>query len=82
MTTADLSSTVLTFVLPVDSHPWADDRPRPRRREVSAALKAAGRSRLGLLAKAPPPGAIGHRTLWAMCWLLFAAALLRHLLFG
>lgn len=74
---AALSTSALSFVLPLDlgGHEKAET-PRLRKRGASAALNAASAPAAGILAWAPPPGALGHRTLWAMLLGLFVARLL------
>lgn len=75
----------LSFVLPLPD----DFTPQPRqratrnvgrvsahRRGKSAAMRVASTAEAGIIAFAPPPGAIGVRTLWAMLLGLFLARLL------
>ena len=80
---ADLShahldrGSVLSYVLPLGSLDHAPAAvPRPRRRGQSAAVEAAANPAIGLVKRTNPPGMIGHRTLFAMLWVMFAAQLL------
>ena len=77
---ANLSSSALSFVLPMGTDAPADSAPRARRRGKSAAVAVAESSAAGLLKQAGPPGAYGANTLWAMCWGLWGLWLLRAVL--
>ena len=77
---ADLSSSALSFVMPLGTAAPADGRPRARKRGQSAAMAVAETAVSGVLKQAGPPGAYGVRTLWAMCLGLWVLWLLRALL--
>lgn len=69
------------------ARPLPDDFSRPRLGRVgargrgkSAALRVASTSEAGHVAFAPPPGAIGYRTLWAMLLGLFIMRVLLSLI--
>ena len=83
LTPADLSSSALSFVLPIGTAaptPAADGRPHARRRGRSAAMEVAETAVSGVIKQAGPPGAIGVRTLWAMMLGLLALWILQYML--